>query len=53
MLKSLLYFFFLNMVRNPYDENGCCISCGFSWCPDLNECVRVWEVYCKSLEEGH
>jgi len=35
---------------NPYDKDGCCVSCGYTWCPDLEECVRVWETYCKSLE---
>jgi hypothetical protein len=38
----------------PYDDyggdKGCCVSCGYTWCPDLEECVRVWETYCKSLE---
>jgi len=41
------------MVRSPYDEYGCCSSCGYSWCPDLNECIRIWETYCKSLDKGH
>lgn len=35
------------------DNNGCCISCGYSWCETLQECVRVWETYCESLETGH
>ncbi len=38
---------------NPYDENGCCVSCGYTWCPDLQECIRLWETYCKSLDTGH
>ncbi len=42
----------LYMVKSPYDSNGCCISCGFNWCETLNECVRVWETYCESLENG-
>ncbi len=42
----------LYMVKSPYDNNGCCLSCGFSWCESLNECVRVWETYCESLENG-
>jgi hypothetical protein len=41
------------MVRSPYDEHGCCISCGYQWCETLNKCVRVWETYCESLENGH
>ena len=38
---------------NPYDEYGCCTSCGYTWCETLNECIRVWETYCKSLDNGH
>ncbi len=41
------------MVRSPYDEYGCCASCGYTWCEALNECIRVWETYCKSLDTGH
>ena len=49
------------MVRSPSnpflegssDNNGCCISCGYTWCPNLESCVRLWETYCKSLEDGH
>ncbi len=41
------------MIRSPYDDNGCCISCGYTWCPDLDTCVRLWETYCKSLDNGH
>lgn len=42
------------MVKSPYlgedKEYGCCISCGYTWCEALQECIRVWETYCKSLE---
>ncbi len=48
-----LYLFFSYMVRSPYDDYGCCKSCGYTWCPDLNSCVRVWETYCKSFDNGH
>jgi hypothetical protein len=38
----------------PYDEHGCCISCGYSYCPELDACVRVWETICPSLmKNGH
>mgnify|MGYP001311574732 CR=1 FL=1 len=59
MIKELLIFGIIQIVDiigqppNPYDEYGCCVSCGFSWCPDLNRCVRLWETYCKSLDNGH
>ncbi len=41
------------MVKSPYDNNGCCLSCGYTWCPNLESCVRLWETYCESLENGH
>lgn len=41
------------MVGNPYDKYGCCVSCGYVWCETLNSCVRLWETYCESLENGH
>ena len=25
------------------DENNCCASCGYSYCPSLDSCVRPWE----------
>lgn len=40
------------MVKNPYDPYGCCVSCGYTWCETLNECVRTWETYCESLDVG-
>ena len=38
------------IIKSPYDDNGCCLSCGYTWCEDIQECVRPWETYCKSLE---
>ena len=32
------------------DEGGCCLSCGYNWCPSLNNCVRTWETYCQELD---
>ena len=36
-------------IISPYDENGCCISCGYTYCDTLLECVRTWEVECPKL----
>jgi len=38
---------------DPYDDHGCCISCGYQYCKELNACVRVWETFCESLQNGH
>lgn len=50
----ILALFFINgvlsipIIKSPYDDNGCCLSCGYTWCEDLQECVRPWETYCKN-----
>ena len=33
-----------------HDEQGCCLSCGYSYCPSLTTCVRPWETYCKEFD---
>ena len=35
-------------MNNMYDENGCCNSCGYTWCDILNSCIRVWETECTN-----
>ena len=32
------------------DEYGCCNSCGYEYCPSLDDCVRSWETYCKEFQ---
>ena len=27
------------------DKEGCCESCGYSYCPSLDNCVKPWETY--------
>jgi hypothetical protein len=36
-------------IISPYDVNGCCISCGYTYCDTLLECIRPWEVECPKL----
>lgn len=36
-------------IIKPYDDNGCCISCGYTWCDTLLECIRQWETECPKL----
>jgi len=33
-----------------HDEQGCCLSCGYTYCPSLDNCVRPWETYCQELD---
>ena len=32
------------------DEQGCCESCGYKYCPSLDDCVRPWETYCQEFD---
>ena len=31
-------------------KDSCCTSCGYSYCPSLDDCVRPWETYCKEFD---
>jgi len=33
-----------------HDEQGCCLSCGYSYCPSLDTCVKPWETYCQEFD---
>ena len=32
------------------DEYGCCTSCGYQYCPSIDNCVRSWETYCQEFQ---
>lgn len=34
----------------PIVEKPCCTSCGYSYCPSLDDCVRPWETYCQEFD---
>ena len=34
------------MLGGGYDENGCCTTCGYSWCDSLGECIQPWVTEC-------
>ena len=29
---------------------GCCETCGYTYCPSLDTCVKPWETYCQELD---
>jgi hypothetical protein len=39
----------LSIPLYPYDDKGCCISCGYTYCDTLLECIRPWETDCPKL----
>ena len=50
-MKLLSVFLMITQVLSvprlePYDEYGCCVSCGYTYCDTLLECVRPWEIEC-------
>jgi hypothetical protein len=53
-MKLFYLLFLINQVLSipiitPYDEHNCCISCGYTYCPTLLECIREWETECPKL----
>ena len=55
-MYTLFYTLVMDILRqppSPYDSHGCCVSCGYTYCESLHICVRLWETYCKSLDNGH
>ena len=39
------------ILGGDVDEYGCIPSAGYTWCPTLDECVRVWETQCPEYAE--
>tara|TARA_R100000541_G_scaffold9675_2_gene17425 strand:+ start:1864 stop:2259 length:396 start_codon:yes stop_codon:yes gene_type:complete len=38
------------ILGGAMDEFGCCVSCGYTFCPSLAECLRPWERICPTQE---
>lgn len=36
------------ILGGAMDEYGCCVSCGYTFCPSLAECLRPWERVCPT-----
>ncbi len=32
------------------EKDNCCDSCGYSYCPSLDTCIRSWETYCQEFQ---
>ena len=47
---DIIYLPIPKPIGDNQDEGGCCISCGYSYCPSLDDCVRPWETYCQELD---
>lgn len=37
-----------HIVGGDKDEYGCIGSAGYTWCEDLQKCIRPWEETCSS-----
>jgi hypothetical protein len=38
------------IVGGDRDEHGCIPSAGYSWCEELQQCIRPWEVNCSNSQ---
>ena len=38
------------LIGDEEDENECCISCGYEYCPSLDTCIRRWETMCREFD---
>ena len=39
------------IVGSQRDDHNCVLDGGYQWCESLNQCIRIWETYCESIEE--
>ena len=55
MFKLLVDLLFINnvgaqmLVGGTRDDHGCVMDGGYSWCEELNSCIRPWETECNTL----
>ena len=50
IIKILFGFPVIMSIPLPAKEPECCISCGYSYCPSLGDCVRPFETYCQEFD---
>jgi len=39
-----------NLVGNDSDSHGCKASAGYTWCEQLQKCIRPWQTKCEAAE---
>ena len=44
---SLLPVVASRLLERCYDTHGCATCAGYTWCPELEECLRFWENPCN------
>ena len=55
MFKLLIDMLFINnvgaqmLVGGTRDDHGCVMDGGYTWCEELNSCIRPWETECNTL----
>ena len=40
----------IDILLTGLADTGCCETCGYTYCPSLDICVRPWETYCQELD---
>ena len=55
ILKLLVDMLFISnvgaqmLVGESRDDHGCVMDGGYTWCEELNSCIRPWETECNTL----
>jgi len=55
MFKLLVDMLFISnvgaqmLVGGTRDDHGCVMDGGYTWCEELNSCIRPWETECNTL----
>lgn len=40
----------IDILLTGLATTGCCETCGYKYCPSLDNCVRPWETYCQEFD---
>ena len=47
MFVSVLPLISARLIGNCYDSHGCATCGGYTWCEELQTCMRFWENPCQ------
>jgi hypothetical protein len=49
---SAIPLVYARLLGNCYDSHGCATCAGYSWCEELEMCMRFWENPCQDVNES-
>ena len=50
ILTQILSVVSIPIQGSNRDEGGCCLSCGYNYCPSLDTCVSPGETDCQEFD---